>query len=59
VEALDLTDSVGCNIFVAVKQTTIVRVLPKKKKTFASPFISDKARYSFDALTNLRLLKSF
>ena len=58
-ESIDLTDSIGANIFVAVKQTTIARVLPKKNRLLNTAFISDKARFSFDAVTNLRLLESF
>ena len=36
-----------------------MRIIPKKKKSLNNFFISDKARYSFDALANLRLLESF
>lgn len=59
VESIDLTDSSGSNIFIAVKQTNIVRITPKKNIAINNIFISDKARFAFDAVTNLRLLENF
>lgn len=58
-ESIDLTDSLGSNIFVAVKESNIARVTPKKNSLLNDAFISDKARFSFDALTNLRILEAF
>jgi NADH dehydrogenase/NADH:ubiquinone oxidoreductase subunit G len=58
-DSIDLTDSTGSAIFVAVKQINVVRVTPKKTMLSDTGFISDKARFSFDALNNLRLLESF
>jgi NADH dehydrogenase/NADH:ubiquinone oxidoreductase subunit G len=58
-ESIDLTDSIGCSVFIAKKQTNIVRITPKKNIFLNNAFISDKARFSFDAITNLRLLESF
>jgi NADH-quinone oxidoreductase subunit G len=58
-ETIDLTDSVGSHLFVAIKELNIARVTPKKNNLLNDAFISDKARFSFDALTNLRVLESF
>lgn len=58
-DSIDLTDSFGSAIFVATKETSVIRITPKKSKGLNTVFISDKARFSFDAITNLRLLGSF
>jgi len=58
-ESIDLTDSNSSSITIAVKELNIVRILPKKNKILNNCIISDKARFSFDAVTNLRLLESF
>lgn len=58
-ESVDLTDSSGSNIFVSVKESEIVRIMPKKIDDITSSFISDKARFSFDSVTHLRLLNIY
>jgi len=58
-ESIDLTDSTGASIFVATKETEVVRVLPKKDNTLNNSFISDKTRFSFDAINTLRLSNLF
>jgi NADH dehydrogenase (ubiquinone) Fe-S protein 1 len=58
-EAIDLTDSVGSNIYVNFKETEIVRVLPKSNKYINDSIISDKARFSYDANKTQRIQKIF
>jgi len=55
-ESIDLTDGLGLSIFISVKESNIIRVLPKKNNEMRNSFISDKARFSFDAVSNLRIL---
>jgi hypothetical protein len=54
-----VTDSTGVSIYVATKETEIVRVLPKKDNTLNNAFISDKTRFSFDAVHTLRVNNLF
>ena len=58
-ESIDLTDSSGSNIYVNFKETEIMRVLPKNNTEINQTLISDKARFSYDALKNCRLQKIF
>jgi len=46
-EAFDLTDGLGCNIYINFKETEIVRILPKINATLNGSIISDKARFFF------------
>lgn len=48
-ESIDGTDSTGSNIYVHFKEAEILRILPKINKTINGNFISDKARFCFDA----------
>lgn len=56
-ESIDLTDGLAGSIFVYTKDSNIFRVLPKKNKELNDGFISDKARFSFDANNNNRLVE--
>jgi hypothetical protein len=56
-ETIDLTDGLAGNIFVYTKDSNIFRILPKKNKELNDGFISDKARFSFDANNNNRLVE--
>ena len=58
-ETIDLTDSSGSNIYVNFKETEIMRVLPKNNTEINDNIISDKARFSYDAIKNQRLQKLF
>ena len=58
-ETIDLTDSSGSNIYVNFKETEIMRVLPKNNTEINQTLISDKARFSYDAIKNCRLQKIF
>ena len=59
VEAIDLTDGLGCNIYIGFKETEIVRILPKINVTLNGSFISDKTRFFFDALTTYRVFSGY
>ncbi len=54
-ESIDITDSLGSNIYVNFKETEILRVLPKSNNDLNSSIISDKARFSYDANHNNRI----
>lgn len=54
-ESIDITDSLGSNIYVNYKETEIFRVLPKNNNDINSSIISDKARFSYDANNNNRI----
>jgi NADH-quinone oxidoreductase chain G len=54
-ESIDITDSLGSNIYVNFKETEIFRVIAKKNKNLNGSFISDKARFSYDSNNTNRL----
>jgi len=54
-ESIDLSDSLGSNTYLNYKETEIIRVLPKSNININENWISDKARFSYDALKNQRL----
>ena len=58
-ETIDLTDSSGSNLYVNFKETEIMRILPKNNTEINQTLISDKARFSYDAIKNHRLQKIF
>ena len=58
-ESIDLTDNCGSNIYVNYKETEIARVVPKINSNINDSIISDKARFSYDALNNQRLQRIF
>jgi len=58
-ESVDLTDNCGSNIYVNYKETEIARVIPKINSNINDSIISDKARFSYDALNNQRLQRIF
>jgi NADH-quinone oxidoreductase chain G len=58
-ETVDLTDSTGSNIYVNFKETEVMRVLPKNNHEINESIITDKARFSYDAVKNQRLQKLF
>lgn len=55
-ESIDLLDSFCSAILIEVRNTNILRVLPKKFNKRNSFFITDKARFSYDAFKTQRLL---
>ena len=54
-ETIDISDAVGSNIRVDFKETEVVRVLPRLNEDLNEEWISDKTRFSFDALKIQRL----
>lgn len=58
-ECVDVTDSLGANIYVNVKESEICRILPKNTKIINESIISDKARFSYDANKNNRIRNLF
>ncbi len=58
-ESIDITDSTGSSIYVNFKETEIMRVLPKNNHEINESIITDKARFSYDAVKNQRLQKLF
>lgn len=59
VASIDLTDSLGSNVYINFKETEIVRVIPKINSNLNETFISDKARFSYDSQSRNRLTKAF
>lgn len=58
-ENLDITDSLGSNIYVNYKELEILRVLPKPNKSINQSIISDKTRFSYDSINNNRIKNLF
>ena len=59
-ESVDLTDSTGSSTYVNFKETEIVRILSKNNNEINESIISDKPRFSYDAIkTPKRLQKLF
>ena len=48
-QTIDLTDGLGSNIYVCVKETEINRIFPKINNEINETFISDKARFLYDS----------
>lgn len=56
-DSVDMTDSLGSNIYVNFKGRQIFRVLPKSNININDQIISDKARFSYDGNHKNRVLK--
>ncbi len=54
-ESIDLTDSLGSQILVNYKESSILRILPKTNTYLNGNLISDTTRFSYDALENNRV----
>ena len=54
-DTIDLTDGLGSNIYINYKEVDLVKVSPKKNFLLNENWISDKGRFSFDALLYQRL----
>ena len=48
IESIDLTDSLGSNIYLTFKGTDILRVIPKKNILINTSWISNKARFYYN-----------
>ena len=58
-ESIDITDSLGSNIYINYKETEILRVLPKNNSNINGSIISDKARFSYDSNAENRITKLY
>ncbi|PCI24064.1 MAG: NADH dehydrogenase (quinone) subunit G [SAR324 cluster bacterium] len=58
-ETIDLSDSIGSNIRVDVKETEILRILPLQNDSLNDEWISDKTRFSFDGFKFQRVGNPF
>jgi NADH dehydrogenase (ubiquinone) Fe-S protein 1 len=54
-ESVDVLDSVGSNIRVDTRGTEIMRIIPRLNEEINEEWISDKTRFSYDALKRQRL----
>lgn len=55
VESIDVLDAVGSNIRLDVRGQSVMRVLPRLNEEINEEWLSDKARFSYDALRVQRL----
>lgn len=55
IETIDLTDGLGSNIYVNLKELQIISVLPKNNSYINGQWISNKARFYIDALQRYRI----
>jgi len=55
IDSIDVSDAVGANISVHVKGSEIMRILPRLNEAVNEEWISDKARFAYDGLKNMRL----
>jgi len=58
-ESIDLTDSLSSSIYVNSKETKIFRILPKTDISLDYNLISNKGRFSYDALKTNRIYDNF
>jgi len=55
VQSIDILDGVGSNTRVDFKETEILRILPRRNSEINESWISDKARFFYDALKRQRV----
>lgn len=55
-ESVDMTDSLGSNIYINFKGRKLFRVLPKSNINMNDQIISDKARFAYDGNNKNRIL---
>ncbi len=54
-ESVDVLDSLGSNIFFDFKETEALRVLPRLNEDLNEEWISDRIRFSYDAIRRQRI----
>jgi NADH-quinone oxidoreductase subunit G len=59
IETIDLTDGLGSNIYVNLKELQIISVLPKNNPLINGQWISNKARFYIDALQRYRISSGY
>jgi len=55
IETIDLTDGLGSNIYANLKELELISILPKNNEAINGQWISNKARFSYDAQQRYRL----
>jgi NADH-quinone oxidoreductase chain G len=56
IDSVDFNDAFGTSIKVYFKESTIIRILPKEKKSLDKKvWITDKCRFNFDAFSRFRI----
>jgi len=55
-DSIDMTDSLGSNIYINFKGRQLFRILPKSNINVNDQIISDKARFSYDGNHKNRIL---
>tara|TARA_B100000614_G_scaffold262904_1_gene299983 strand:+ start:22687 stop:24774 length:2088 start_codon:yes stop_codon:yes gene_type:complete len=55
IETIDVTDSIGSNIRVDIRGSSIMRILPRLNESINEEWISDKTRFSYDGLQRQRI----
>ena len=58
-ESIDALDALCSNIIAQHKNNKIIRIIPKENENVNEEWISNKARYSFDALKYQRITKPY
>jgi NADH-quinone oxidoreductase subunit G len=58
IDTIDTSDSLGSNIYLNFKESEIMRVLPKVNEALNENWITDKTRFSYDALSSNNRLKN-
>jgi len=59
IETIDLTDGLGSNIYINLKELQIISVLPKNNPLINGQWISNKARFYIDALQRYRVSSGY
>ncbi|MGI4775613.1 MAG: NADH-quinone oxidoreductase subunit NuoG [Janthinobacterium lividum] len=54
-ESIDVLDAMGSNIIINNRGLEIMRILPRVNEEINEEWISDKARFAYDGLKNMRL----
>lgn len=55
VESIDVLDALGSNIRIDSRGLEVMRILPKLNEDINEEWLSDKARFAYDGLKNMRL----
>lgn len=57
--SIDLSDSLGSNIYIHTRGYEIIRILPRYNKKINEEWLTDKGRFSFDGLNIQRLYSPY
>jgi NADH-quinone oxidoreductase subunit G len=59
IENIDITDSLGSNIYINYQYNDIIRIIPKSNYNINGSIITNSARYFFDSLKSQRLYRYY